>query len=200
MGPWFWIYTAVAYIYLLIATSLLWRASVKYRKKQRWQFILVVLAALTPWIANAIHLFRLLPIPGLDPTPLAFAISGLLLALNVTEFNLIDLTPIARSKLVDTIQDAIIVVDHQGSIVDVNPAALRIIDLSLKEALHKPAAYVLRQWPYLANRFGQAQFETTELRVITTVSGPSTMVSGSCTTSTVALVAPAATVTEPATV
>lgn len=165
-GPWFWVNAAVAYVYLLAASILLWRASHKFRDKQRWQFILVVLAALFPWLANAVHLLDLIPVQGLDPTPLAFAISGFLLAISITEYHLIDLTPIARTKLVDILQDAIIVIDQQGVVVDMNPAASKITGIPLKVALQKPAAEVLSVWPYLANRFRARQVDTTELRII----------------------------------
>jgi diguanylate cyclase (GGDEF)-like protein/PAS domain S-box-containing protein len=165
-GPWFWVFTVVAYFYLVFATILLWRASLYYRDQRRWQYVLIVLAGLVPWIANAIHLLRLIPVKGIDPTPLAFAISGFLLALNITEIHLIDLAPIARTKLVDTLGDAIIVVNHQNIVVDVNPAALNLIALPQQEVLQKPAVDTLTIWPYLANRFSRPHIEATELRVI----------------------------------
>ncbi len=165
-GPWFWVFTIVAYIYLLAGSVLLLRASKYFPGDQRWKFFMVLLAILCPWVADAMHLFRLIPFQGLDIKPLFFVISGFFLAISITEFLLIDLTPIARTKLVDILPDAIIVINHQGFVVDMNPVASKITGFTLKEALKIPAVDVLQVWPYLTNRFRTAQIETTEQRII----------------------------------
>ena len=165
-GPWFWINASFSYLYLLVATYLLFRATLGRQGRYRVQILFVIVAAFFPWLANVIHLLRWIPIEGLDPTPLAFSISGLLLAISISEFHLIDLTPIARSKLVDTLQDAIIVIDYQGFIADLNPATLRTIQSTYLETIGEPASAVLKHWPYLNNFFENLDKHITELRVI----------------------------------
>ena len=43
------------------------------------QTLLLLAAALVPWLANALYALNPTFIPGVDPTPIAFTISGLLL-------------------------------------------------------------------------------------------------------------------------
>ena len=165
-GPWFWISTASSYIFLLSGIIILIRSVQGIKGRYRTQIFLVIMAAIFPWAANIIHILRVIPIQGFDPTPLTLALSGLLLAINISEFRLIDLTPIARSKLVDTLQDTIIVIDQQGNISDLNPAACRACKISYQDAIQKPASTVLKQWPYLENYFSNHNRSVTELKVI----------------------------------
>ena len=68
-----------------------------------------------------------MPIPGLDPTPFAFTLSGLLLFVGLFRFRLLDLMPVARATLVESLLDGVLVVDARGRIVDLNPAAWRLL-------------------------------------------------------------------------
>jgi diguanylate cyclase (GGDEF)-like protein/PAS domain S-box-containing protein len=165
-GPWFWVFTSFSYVYLIAATALLIRSITTVHHGYRLQIWLVLLAGFIPWVANLIHLLNLVSIQGLDPTPLAFAITGFLLTINITVFRLIDITPIARDKLVDTLQDALIVVDQHSYIADLNPAALSLMKLTINEAIKRPAVEVLRLWPYLANRFQTPSDSPTEYTLI----------------------------------
>lgn len=165
-GPWFWVHTSIAYIYLLTTTVILIRSTRQIHKRYRQQIWIIIFALLLPWGANIIHLSGIMPIKGIDPTPVAFTLAGFLITLSITKFQLMDLTPIARSKLVDTFQDALIVVDYRGYVVDLNPAALTIMRTSLSSAIKKPASMVLGHWPYLANRFNRRTNGKTELKII----------------------------------
>jgi diguanylate cyclase (GGDEF)-like protein/PAS domain S-box-containing protein len=165
-GPWFWVHTSFAYIYLLTAIIILLRSIQQIHIKFRQQIWIIIFALLLPWCANIIHLTGLFPIYGIDPTPVAFTITGLLITLSIAKFQLMDLTPIARDKLVDTLQDVLIVVDFRGYVVDLNPAALKIMDTSLNRVIKKPASKVLGHWPYLANRFMGGYNGKTEQKII----------------------------------
>ena len=90
---------------------------------------MVVLAALIPWVTNIIHLLGIVTIEGLDPTPLAFAVSGVLLAIGILQFQLIDIAPVARSKLVDTMEDIVIVVNPDNLVIDLLPEQKEVTDL-----------------------------------------------------------------------
>jgi diguanylate cyclase (GGDEF)-like protein/PAS domain S-box-containing protein len=170
-GPWFWIHTIFSYLCIFLATVLLIRSIFLIRESYRRQIWLVLVGALVPWIANIIYLFGKTPISGLDPTPIALIVTGLLITVSISGFRLIDLTPIARNKLVDTIQDALIVVDKRGFVVDVNPAVVAILKKDAKELLGKPAALVLDYWPYLAERFKNPTPSPTIPKLIRDING-----------------------------
>ena len=63
------------------------------------------------------------------------------------------LTPIARDKVVESMRDGVIVLDTQSRIVDMNPAAQKLMRRSLMEVLGQPLEQFLFRWPDLAKRF-----------------------------------------------
>jgi serine phosphatase RsbU (regulator of sigma subunit) len=85
---------------------------------------LVLLAsALLPWAANILHNLEVGWFARIDLTPFAFTVTGGLLVWGLFEERLVDLAPLARSAVVESMADAVIVLDAFGRVVDVNPAA-----------------------------------------------------------------------------
>ena len=124
-GPWFWVAVAHSYVALAIATTLLVRAARHFPLPHRRQTAFLVSAAVLPWFANALYIVGALP-PGLDPTPMAFAVSGVLFVWGFYRHRLFGLVPIARDIVIDSLDDAVIVLDQQRHIIDLNPAAFRL--------------------------------------------------------------------------
>jgi PAS domain S-box-containing protein len=53
---------------------------------------------------------------------------------------LLDIIPVARDKLIENLQDAIVVLDAQNRILDANPAAETILGRRLEDIVGKPSA------------------------------------------------------------
>ena len=64
--------------------------------------------AAAPWLANVVYLSGANPLPGFDWTPLAFTVSGILLAYAIFRIGLLDLRPIARAVLFEQMGDALL--------------------------------------------------------------------------------------------
>jgi len=136
-GPMFWLMTFIAYCALtigIISIFLLYFRSSKYYRKQI-TFLLV--ACLVPLIGNLIYIFQVNPISGFDWTPIAFLFTGLLIAINLSQFKMFELVPFARNQLIDIIPDAILVVDNSLRIADLNPAMRKLIDSNEQELIGK---------------------------------------------------------------
>ena len=136
-GPMFWLMTFIAYCALtigIISIFLLYFRSSKYYRKQI-TFLLV--ACLVPLIGNLIYIFQVNPISGFDWTPIAFLFTGLLIAINLSQFKMFELVPFARNQLIDIIPDAILVVDNSLLIADLNPAMRKLIDSNEQELIGK---------------------------------------------------------------
>ncbi|MFZ1527149.1 MAG: histidine kinase N-terminal 7TM domain-containing protein, partial [Ferruginibacter sp.] len=128
-GPWFWVAVAYNYGLLVAALVLLVRALRHTPPPFHPQLRVMIAAAALPWVGNALYLTHAIPIPGLDPTPLAFTLSGLLFFWALTTYQFLDLVPIARSVLFDHLEDGVLLVDRSRRVVDVNLAARRLADL-----------------------------------------------------------------------
>jgi PAS domain S-box-containing protein len=64
-----------------------------------------------------------------------------------------DITPLARSRIIETLDDAIIVIDDRGTITDINPAAERLLTDGDQQVVGAPVSEVLAAQPGLHEAF-----------------------------------------------
>ncbi|MFT3895453.1 MAG: histidine kinase N-terminal 7TM domain-containing protein [Anaerolineales bacterium] len=152
-GSWFWVHAAYTYTLIMIGLFLIVRALLRWPAQYRGQMIWILLATLTPLIANVITVFKLLPII-IDLTPFAFTVTGLGMAYALFRHRLLDIAPLARDLVIDGMKDGMIVLDANRRVVDINPTAQSILGISEeKQFIGKPVAAVLNQWPALIERY-----------------------------------------------
>jgi serine phosphatase RsbU (regulator of sigma subunit) len=95
--------------------------------------VVLLASALLPWAANILHNLEVGWFARIDLTPFAFILTGGLLVWGLFEERLVDLAPLARSAVVESMADAVFVLDAFERIVDVNPAAVALSDRSRGE-------------------------------------------------------------------
>ena len=150
MGYWLLI---VAYSYLLVFLGflLLVLEFLRLRRLYRRQIVILLLGVTVPWIGNILFNFGLTPWPmPVDLTSFAFAVTGLVLALGLFRFQLLDILPVARETVVEDLHDAVIVLDVQGRIVDLNHAARDIVGFAPGDPLGRLVEETLPWWPVLS--------------------------------------------------
>jgi PAS domain S-box-containing protein len=125
-GAWFWVAVAYNYLLLLGAAAVFGRALRRGPPLLRRQAGTLLIGAVVPWLGNILYLAQAIPVPGLDLTPLAFAVSGLVCAWGLFRYRLFEVVPAARDVLVDNMIDAVLVLDRYERIIDANPAAARL--------------------------------------------------------------------------
>lgn len=146
-GPWFWVFVVYSYLLMVGGAVLMIYNSVQAQRIYRLQRTVVVLAALLPLTGNFLYIFDL--VETFDPTPLAFSITGLLVAGGFLRLRFMDLVPVAREVVLESLEDGVIVLDEQSRVVDANPAAARVLDQPLAKFAGKHARDVFAQWPDL---------------------------------------------------
>lgn len=156
-GMYFW-FGAVGYSYvlLLIGTVLLIGAAVRQRSIYRYQAAMLLAAALAPWLVNALYIFGYTPLPGLEPTPFVMVGTGAICAWTILRYRLLDLAPVARARLIETMADGMLVLDVQGRVVDINPAAQQLLAAQDPIEIGRPAAAIFAAWPEWNAELGQA--------------------------------------------
>lgn len=152
-GTWFFVHLVYSYLCLLIGAIFIIRAIIYRQGMYRGQAIAMGIAVLAPWIGNALYLTGHSPIPYLDLTPFALTVTTSALTWALFGFRLIDLSPIARDRIIESMQDGMIVLDTHGNIVDINHAAARMIGLPLADAIGEHSSHVFQPWPQLVERF-----------------------------------------------
>ncbi len=151
-GTWFWVHAAYTYALVVVGLVLIIRALLHWPPQYRAQMVVVLISTLTPLIANAITIFQVLPI-YIDLTPFAFMVTGIGMAYALFRHRLLDIAPIARDIVINSMKDGMIILDSERRIVDINPAAQEILGSGQTEPIGKPIASVLAQWPGLIERY-----------------------------------------------
>lgn len=121
-GWWFWIAASYNYALVLTGAIILLGALRSSPPPFRSQWLALITAALIPLAGNAAYIFGL-TVPGLDPTPIAFTLSGLLFTRAVHRDRLFDLVPVARNTVVESLNDAVVVLDAARRVLDMNATA-----------------------------------------------------------------------------
>ncbi len=145
-GPWFWVHLSNSW--LLVATALvLITLSVRQMAPfYRRQASILVMIALVPLIVNIIYVLRLGPLKWFDLTPIAFAVSGASLLVALRYFHLIDLSPIARNAIFESMNDGVIVLDSRRRIIDTNPAVRAVLGRAMHEMFGSEAETLFADW------------------------------------------------------
>ncbi len=136
-GPWYRIFTLYFYVMLLIGISML---VVKARTAQpiyRRQYFSIIAAALIPWFVNLMYLLGYRPFGHIDLTPFAFIITSLIIAISLLRYQLFDIKPVAREKVMEAMQEGVLVVDKHERIVDANGKMMHILGASAKTLIGK---------------------------------------------------------------
>jgi PAS domain S-box-containing protein len=164
-GPGLWGHAVYSYLVLLLGTLLIAGAFLRSPHVYRGQTGTLLLGALAPWVGNAVYLAGLSPFPHLDLTPLAFTLAGLLLAWDLFHYRLLDIVPIARDIVIESMSDGVIVLDAQGRIVDFNPAAQALVGRPPVQMIGRPAAQVLADQTDLVERYKDASQAHAEILI-----------------------------------
>lgn len=129
------------YLYACVAVAafLLFGAVIRSPEQYRGQIVPLLIGMILPWIGNALHLFNITPFPYLDLTPYGLALTVPLIALSLFRFRLFELTPAAHYRVIRSLGDAVIVLDQQNRVVDLNPAAERLIDSTASDVVGQQA-------------------------------------------------------------
>lgn len=145
-GPIFWLNIIYSYLLILIGFVLLLQMYAQVRAPYRRQVGFVLLGASLPWLGNVISLAGVRP-PGLDITPLFFLLTGLIFTAGLFRAGLLDLVPVARSRLIETMADGVLVLDTADRLVDINPAAAALFQKSQAELIGQPLEALFERWP-----------------------------------------------------
>jgi signal transduction histidine kinase len=126
-GPAFWVYVAFGYTLVLAGIVLLLRLVLTADHLFADQALALLVGALVPLVANLLTLTEVTPLPGLDLTPYAFAISAGTFGYAIYQSELLERVPatrrIGRNAVVTNMRDGVVVIDDSDVVVDVNPIA-----------------------------------------------------------------------------
>jgi signal transduction histidine kinase len=148
-GPWFWIHAAYNYVLLGIAIYLFVETLRRALPLYRGQILALLIGLSLPLAWNTLYTLGISPIRRHDVAPAVFGVSGIVAAWGLFRYRLFDIMPIARATVIESMEDGVIVLDVQNRIVDLNPAAQRILGQPASQVVGRSAAQVFSPWPDL---------------------------------------------------
>jgi diguanylate cyclase (GGDEF)-like protein len=126
-GPAFEAHTAYCYVLLASALVLLVRRWRSTSGTFRRQAAVLLLSAVPPVLGNVVAIVLQSRGGSVPITPLGFLATGLVAGYAVFRMGLLRLVPVARGLVVETMTDAVLVSDPAGRLLDLNPAARRML-------------------------------------------------------------------------
>ena len=122
LGPAFLAHASYAYALLAVGTALLlslvWRSRNLYRR----QAIALLTAILLPWVADIFVLSGSHPLAGADVEAVVFAVAALLMVYALVRLRVSDVLAVSRTAILDSLPDAVLVLDTGGGVLYANPA------------------------------------------------------------------------------
>jgi signal transduction histidine kinase len=163
-GPGYFWGVITGYAMIMIIILPLWQASRKGSELSRRQARLLFVASMLSLVSNTIYLMGDQQLRGVDWTPIIFSIVGILFVLGLYGTRLLDLVPIARYTMIEQMSDAVLVLDENNLMVDFNPAAQRIFEIS-QNHLGKKIDVVMSNWPEIITLFSSDPKSTSQVSI-----------------------------------
>lgn len=157
-GPFFWIFYLYSFVLLVFGIVFFLKQFVQLTAPYGIQAGIALTAVCVPILGNILHLADIGPFEFLDPTPFSLAISGLILFWGTIQHEFLNIVPVARENVIESMNDGYIVVDASNSIADINKAALELAGKVRKEVIGKNLDYLFGEDVEILNHTPEGTF------------------------------------------
>jgi PAS domain S-box-containing protein len=162
------VYVVMLYFYALILMGLflLIRAFLQLHSIYRSQTMVVLIGMMFPVVGSILGLIGMNLGTHRDIAPLTLALSNIFVAWGLFRLRLLDVIPIAHNKVLEGMPDALVVIDNQHHVVDLNPAARAVLGNPKAEVIGKPVTDVFSAWLDLGARLQGSPASYEKVRII----------------------------------
>lgn len=152
-SPLYWIGQGYFLLLAALMVYVIWGAINRSPGMLRGQIVYVLIAVALPGTGILLEVMGIYPIPNLNFPVITLCLSAIPLGLALFRYRLLDIVPAALSLVLQSMQDAVIVMDLKGRIVQVNPAAKALRQLHPDSMVGYFARDVFSDLPHLVHRF-----------------------------------------------
>ena len=147
-GPAYWA-LAVMYSYALMIVGfvMIARRTIAARRSYRVLGVQTLLIAMAPWVLNVVYVLDPSVFMNFEPSSLGISVAGAVLLWRIVDLPIMGVLPVAHEVLVDSMNDAIFVLDTQKRIVDANPKAQSLLGTSLSKTVGASIEKTWAEWP-----------------------------------------------------
>ncbi|MDT8306083.1 MAG: GAF domain-containing protein [Anaerolineae bacterium] len=157
VGPWYRVHAIYSTVLLALGALLLQPGLQGRMAREGWLQRGVMLLA--PWLLWPAYLIPQLGRFTVDLGPVVFTASGAVIAWGLMRGRLWELVPVAHQTVFDQMVDGVLVVNVQERIVDVNPAAERLLQMTAEELRGMALEEALPVWSAIWERSREGAVE-----------------------------------------
>ncbi|MFB6251936.1 MAG: histidine kinase N-terminal 7TM domain-containing protein [Halobellus sp.] len=149
-GVWYWVIAAYTYFLGAVGTVPLLGTLRSGATAIKRQGAILLLGVFAPWLTNGLFLAGVFPRLPIDPTPIAFSISGVAYLYAISRHRLFETSPTptkrARQYLFDQMDEGAVVVDRNDYVVYANDVFFTIVEGDRREILGAPASEYIPEY------------------------------------------------------
>ena len=145
-GIGFWINTYYSYALILLAFFILGSSILRANPFFKRQYLIILVGSIIPFAASIFTQMNYVELADLDMAPISFGVSSVLYAYAILRHQFMDLVPVARGHLIESMSDGVLVLDEHNRIVDINPAMQSIVDKDPTALIGQNVSVVLNLW------------------------------------------------------
>lgn len=142
-GPLYWTHTLYSLGAFLIGSIILVNGIFTTPHFFSRRLILMLIGTTLPWI-NYLFYLAGINLGGVDTIPFSISVAAVCFGLAVFRYRILDVVPVARSRVFETMSDGVIVLDSAGKIADYNEMAARIFPELRKGTISAEACVAFR--------------------------------------------------------
>jgi PAS domain S-box-containing protein len=165
-GPWWYVATGYNYLLVLLASGMWlgqWFSTSGTRRRQTELFLFATAILTGTAILFNARVLTTVDTPGATVAgPVSFIVAGAILAYALAEYEPFRLAPVARETTVAEIDDAVVALDDEDTVVDLNPAARRLFGFA-EGRTGDPAAALFDAYPALLDQLAAGYDHRTEI-------------------------------------
>jgi len=141
--PLFIIYPISIYFCLLVSLAILFRSLLVSNPFFRKQLLFILVAILLPAINVFFYWLGYSLITNYHLLTVSFVVGNCFFAWALFGYSFLKLIPFARSVVIDTIEDIVIVTDIHNRLIDINQSGLKLLKIKLNDVIGKLYSEVL---------------------------------------------------------
>jgi diguanylate cyclase (GGDEF)-like protein len=162
-GPWFYVHMYYSYLLQAVSVAFLVHALRDTRNLIYRQALCMLVCVFVTASFNLLFNMNISPVKGFNFSPATFTLASLLMGWALFRYQLFDLAPIARSTVIETVQDGMLVFDLLDRLVDFNRSAQQSFNLDFSRSIGVPMHQLFQAYPDLLQKSQEATIERAEI-------------------------------------
>ena len=138
---WYFVHALYGYALVAVGLALVFATVLSYGSLYRPQAVALVVGSAFPTVGHLAHTFSLGPYPALNVTPIALAVTGVTFGYALFRFDLFGVLPatnrLGRRAALDDVGVAVVIVDREERVVELNRAAEDVFGVTDAEATRR---------------------------------------------------------------